>query len=295
MSPLSGFDRETGRPRELRSCQKIAKMPLTEFQRCVCRILAAERVAQGERYVAGGAALNEWLKSSRLSRDVDLFHDTHEAVRISWMTDRKELEKAGYTVRPIREFPAFVEAEVIQGAEGVVLQWVQDSAFRFFPLIEHPDFGLSLHPFDLATNKIMALVGRVEIRDWVDTIHCHARLQPFGLMVWATCGKDPGLSPLFILEQASRSSHYTAADYENLAFEGAVPKADELRKTWRGMLREAPEWMDLLPEDQIGRCVTTRDGTLFIGTASELKVSLQKNEICFHEGRIRGAWPRLQI
>lgn len=95
-------------------------MPLTEFQRRVCRILAAERVAQGERYVAGGAALNEWLKSSRLSRDVDLFHDTREAVLASWGTDRKELEKAGYAVRPMREFPSFVEAEVTRGSESVV-------------------------------------------------------------------------------------------------------------------------------------------------------------------------------
>jgi hypothetical protein len=268
-------------------------MPLTEFQRRVCRVLAAERVAQGERYVAGGTALNEWLKSSRLSRDVDLFHDTREAVLASWGTDRKELEKAGYTVRPMREFPAFVEAEVTRGSEGVVLQWVQDSAFRFFPLIEHPDFGLSLHPFDLATNKTLALIGRVEVRDWVDIIHCHARLQPFGFMVWATCGKDPGLSPLFILEQASRSAHYTAAEYEALAFDGIAPEAAELRQMWHGMLREAPELMAHLPEDQIGKCVTTRDGSLFTGTASELKSSLQTNDICFHAGCIRGAWPSL--
>ena len=30
-------------------------MSLTEFQRNVCRLLAAARIAQGERYVAGGA------------------------------------------------------------------------------------------------------------------------------------------------------------------------------------------------------------------------------------------------
>jgi hypothetical protein len=38
-------------------------MPLTDYQRRVCRLLAGERVAQGERYVAGGAALNELLKA----------------------------------------------------------------------------------------------------------------------------------------------------------------------------------------------------------------------------------------
>jgi len=164
---LSGAACKTGRPRNLRSRQKIDEMPLTDYQRCICRLLAAERVAHGERYVAGGAALNELLNSSRLSHDVDLFHDTREAVLSSWETDRKNLVNAGHHVRPLREFPTFVEAEVSKGTEGVILQWVQDSAFRFFPLIEHPDFGLSLHPFDLATNKTLALIGRAEVRDCI--------------------------------------------------------------------------------------------------------------------------------
>jgi hypothetical protein len=38
--------------------------------------------------------------------------------------------------------------------------------------VRHPDFGLTLHPFDLATNKVLALVGRTEVRDWVDMVEC---------------------------------------------------------------------------------------------------------------------------
>ena len=68
--------------------------------------------------MAGGAALNELLKSARVSRDVDLFHDTREAVLASWESDRKQLKKAGYEVRPLREFTSFVEAEVTLGQEG---------------------------------------------------------------------------------------------------------------------------------------------------------------------------------
>ena len=140
-------------------------MPLTAYQRRVCRLLAAERVSRGERYVAGAAALNELLAAPRVSHDVDLFHDAAEAVLVSWATDRQTLMRDGHDVQPLREFPTFVEAEVRMGADGVILQWVQDSAFRFFPLVEHPDFGLALHPFDLATNKVLALVGRAEVRD----------------------------------------------------------------------------------------------------------------------------------
>lgn len=38
-----------------------------------------------------------------------------------------------------------------------------DSALRFFPLQEHAELGLTLHAFDLATNKVLALVGRLEV------------------------------------------------------------------------------------------------------------------------------------
>ncbi len=55
-------------------------MALTEFQRDVCRLLAHNRVAAGEAYFAGGATLNELIESSRISRDVDRFHDTEEAL-----------------------------------------------------------------------------------------------------------------------------------------------------------------------------------------------------------------------
>ena len=155
------------------------------FQRSICQLLARSRIASGESYLAGGATLNELLGAARVSRDVDLFHDTEHALEATWQTDRRLLEDQGHTIRVIRERPAFVEAEVTHGADTVLLQWVRDSAFRFFPLVQHPELGLTLHPFDLATNKVLALVGRLEVRDWVDTIECGDRLQPLGYLAWA--------------------------------------------------------------------------------------------------------------
>jgi hypothetical protein len=86
----------------------------------------------------------------------------------------------------------------------------------------------AFHPFDLATNKVLALVGRVEARDWVDTIECSERLQPLGYLAWAACGKDPGFSPLAILEHAPRSSRYSADELRDLAFDGPPPDATDL-------------------------------------------------------------------
>lgn len=155
-------------------------MALTSFQRGLCRTLAHSRAASSaakQSCVAGGVALNRTLDAPHLSRDVHLFHDTLEALDATWNSDRALLQRAGYSFETIRARPGFVEAEVWREQDGlhqsVLVQWVRDSAFRFFPLLPHPDFGLTLHPLDLATNKVLALVGRVEVRHWVDALTCH--------------------------------------------------------------------------------------------------------------------------
>ena len=112
-------------------------MALTPLQRHVCRLLAEQRKLLGESYVAGGGALNEVVAGHRRSRDVDLFHDTAAALVSTWAHDRAALHAAGLRIEPLRELPAFVEARVSDATETVLVQWAQDSAFRFFPLVEH--------------------------------------------------------------------------------------------------------------------------------------------------------------
>src|SRR5262249_23417436 len=98
-------------------------MALTEFQRAVCRLLADHRISSGESYVAGGVALNEIMATTRTSRDIDLFHDTGEALEASWQADRRRLEARGFTVVVTRERPSFVEAEVGKGGQHVLMEW----------------------------------------------------------------------------------------------------------------------------------------------------------------------------
>ena len=270
-------------------------MALTEFQRGVCRIIAANRIRGGESYVAGGAALTAITGSPRLSRDVDLFHDSREAVVVTWEKDCRLLTSHGYTVQMRRQFPGFIEAIVAQADQQIVLQWVHDSAYRFFPLVEHVDFGLTLHPFDLAVNKTLALVGRLEPRDWIDMIYCHQSIQRLGLLAWAGCGKDPGLSPLFILEQAGRSAHYSKAELDKLEFAGSPPDAASLSREWQAMLSEARTIVDTLPAEEAGKCVLASSGVLFSGGPIELRRALAQGELRFHEGALHGALPRVAL
>jgi hypothetical protein len=266
-------------------------MALTALQQRICRDLADQRKASGESYVAGGGALNELLAGQRRSRDVDLFHDTQAALAASWVKDRAVLAAAGLAVEVVRERPAFVEARIRDGREAALVQWTHDSAFRFFPLLEHPELGLTLHPFDLATNKLLALVGRQEVRDWVDTIHCHEVLQPLGYLAWAAAGKDPGFGPSLLLEEAARATRYTQEEIDALEFQGSPPSAAELSRRWHRALAEGREVVAALPVERAGTCVLDARGELERASPDALREELSAGRVRFHAGRIRGAFP----
>ena len=75
-------------------------MPLTDFQRGVVRLIAANR--KPESHVAGGAVLNRGEAGLRISDDVDNFHDAPpivenaaEIVRTSAERDAKLLAERG--------------------------------------------------------------------------------------------------------------------------------------------------------------------------------------------------------
>ncbi len=265
-------------------------MALTPFQRDVLRLLAPSRLAR-ESYVAGGTALNTRLAAPRRSRDLDLFHDTSEALAGTVAADRALLGSAGYALRFLREAPAFAEAVVTKGAESTLIQWTRDSAYRFFPLQAHEELGLTLHPFDLATNKVLAMAGRLEVRDWVDVMTCDERLQPLGFLVWAACGKDPGFGPALLVREIRRASRYSQAEVDLLEFEGPRPDAAALGRAWHAALRRAEQTIDALPAEEVGAAIVTADGTLFRGGPESIAPALVADGIRFHRGRIGGAWP----
>jgi len=265
-------------------------MPATPYQCGILRTLAEHRKQRGESYVAGGVALNQLLSAPRLSRDIDLFHSSQEAVAATWAADRILLAAAGYIVEPLREAPSFAEARVSRGLDRVIMQWAQDSAFRFFPLLEDDLMGLVLHPFDLATNKVLAMAGRMESRDWIDVLSCDRNIQPLGYLAWAACGKDPGYNPLSLLAEIARA-HYSQAELDMLDFSGSKPDAVTLGGLWHEILQTARLLCRQLPVGELGKCVISRNAELFRGSAEELPKALKDQEVGFHGGRLGGSWP----
>lgn len=262
-------------------------MALTTFQRSICHLLAPIRLER-ESYVAGGVALNAFLDAPRLSRDIDLFHDTTEALASTVQQDKALLESNGFSFEFVRDAVAYAEAVVSKSGGSTLVQWVRDSAFRFFPLLEDAVFGLVLHPFDLATNKILAMAGRLEPRDWIDVINCCEKLQPLGYLVWAACGKDPGFGPLSLLQEMQRSTRYSQAELNVLDFDGKVPDAAELGARWHELVGEAKGVINQLPPDHVGKCVLTSAGKLCGLPRAEFRGFA---DLKFHEGQIGGALP----
>ena len=169
-------------------------MPLTEFQRAVLRLLAAQRGP--ESFVAGGTVINAAPDSPRYSDDVDIFHDAEESVAIAAAADTDLLAKAGFGIEWLVHRTGFQRALVSRDGRSLRLEWVLDSAFRFFPVQADAEFGWRLHLADLATNKVLALAGRWEVRDFVDTLYLDESYASLGLLAWAAAGKRPGVDPL---------------------------------------------------------------------------------------------------
>lgn len=147
---------------------------------------------------------------------------------------------------------------------------------------------------DAATNKVLAFVGRVEPRDWIDAMTRSDQLQHLGFLCWAACGKDPGYSPLFLLDEAARSARFSMPEFQKLAFDGAPPDPRELGTKWRAILLQARAIAEILPPEEIGKVVLKHDGELFRGEAVQLQDAVHNGALKFHAGAIGGVWPQIK-
>ena len=146
-------------------------MPVTPFQREVLKLIKANR--NPNSYVAGGVAIHREASSARRSNDIDFFHLTEIAVRESASADIAVLKENNYSIEYVLDQPSFIRVIISKGAQALKLEWVRDTAFRFFPVIEDDMLGFRLHDVDLAVNKCLALANRSEVRDIIDLIQIH--------------------------------------------------------------------------------------------------------------------------
>lgn len=224
-------------------------MPLTEFQAGLARLLAENR--SPDSYLAGGAAIHIEPNTSRYSNDLDYFQDSAERVAKAYEEDRSLLQDNGYGITIDLQQPGYVRARVEKEDEATKIEWSHDSAWRFLPTLRHPEYGYQLHPIDLAVNKVLALVGRNEARDFVDILHVHENVLSVGALCWAAAGKDPGFTPLSLLELLRRRGKYQPEDFDRLMLTRPVD-LPEMKRKWLAALDSADEFIRSRPAEEIG-------------------------------------------
>jgi hypothetical protein len=263
-------------------------VPLTAFQTSLLATLAAAPTA--DRYLAGGAALHFAPRSARYSDDLDFFHDSEARVAAAFAADRAQLEAAGYAVAVAFSQPGFIRALVRRDDGATRVDWAHDSAWRFLPLVHDALGGWLLHPVDLALNKLLALAGRDEARDFVDILYVHREILPLGGLVWAAAGKDPGVSPPSLLELLRRRGRDAPAAFRRLQLAEPFDPADAWT-TWRAALDAAEAFVRARPPEELGCLYFSAAQGRFVLPAADRTLAAQG--LVAHFGAPGGVLPTL--
>lgn len=259
-------------------------MPLTELQCAVLRLLAANR--SPDSYLAGATVVNRGEDTARFSQDIDVFHDLEASVAQCAEADAAVLLGSGYAFSWLLRTPTLQRGLVGLGDEQLRIEWAHDTAFRFFPVVADDRCGYRLHDADAAVNKVLALAGRSEVRDFVDVLQLNDVYLSLGALAWAACGKDPGFTPDFLLDYAARHTAHTQVEVDRLMLRVRMD-IRELKQRWLDALTAARTLVSSLPADELG--------CLYLGPAGS-PCTPEPSAPSFrtlvrHYGSVGGAWP----
>lgn len=261
-------------------------MPIGDFEGEILRLLARNR--NPDSFVAGASVLLQHSDTVRESQDVDVFHDTTESLERCSNADIATLVGAGYEVEALPGQETFRRAIIRRGGKISKVEWVFDSAFRFFPIEPDPDFGYRLNFWDAATNKVLAMVGRREIRDYLDVVYLQQHHLPLGALAWAAAGKDPGLSPEYILNWANRLTKYRNEELVGLRLSQPVD-LQALKHVWLSAVHDAQSLIERMPPSEMGCFYLDARGQPVCPDPDSAEFST----LTRHFGSVKGAWPRV--
>ena len=169
------------------------------------------------------------------------------------------------------------------------VDWAHDSAWRFMPLVRDSFGGLLLHPVDLATNKVLALAGRDEPRDFLDILFIDDRILPLGAVCWGAVGKDLGFTPLSLLELLKRRGRYRPEEFARLDLsEPFDPIA--AKRSWLAALADADGFVRSRPPEETGCLYWSEAREAFIMPTAD---DFLAGSVRPHWGRPGGVLPRV--
>ena len=179
--------------REGRTADIRAYIDLAELRRLFDSLFLPENVhAAWEDYLHQRYRGNFHRIIQRTTRDLDFFGTLAEEVQPVAESFARQLRAEGFLAEPIGSSPVFVRLLVRdEGGEEVLVDIGMD--YRLRPP-EETGIGRVLSTEELAADKLLALFGRAEARDFVDVFLLARRFGTPAMLEWAG-EKDKGFDP----------------------------------------------------------------------------------------------------
>jgi hypothetical protein len=181
---------------------------LSPLQRQVAEIVAD--LPEAARFaLSGGAALIVHGVVDRQTSDLDYFTtEANDVERLAGALERALLD-AGYRVDVQRHAPAFVRLAVTGDDEATLVDLASD--VRLMPTTTTP-YGQVVSELELGADKLLALFGRAEARDFVDVERLADRFG-FERLCQLAAQKDRGFDRRVLASMLDRVDRFQARDF----------------------------------------------------------------------------------
>ena len=174
---------------------------LTPLQQRILRLVSGRIPGL---FLTGGTALGSFYLGHRRSVDIDLFTRDAGAFNSSVRAFLALLQDAGLTATAGQAGPGFRRFLVSDGADQVPVDVATDTAPALAPPVVREDGLLVDSLDDIAANKLTAILGRAEVRDYVDLYFLEREGMDLLSLMPAAQRKDGGLEAAtlaFVLSQ----------------------------------------------------------------------------------------------
>ncbi len=204
---------------------------LSRLQEQVAGIIAGLNEAEGFA-LAGGAALILRGVVERSTRDLDFFGLTTTAVDMLVPAVEAALRAAGLTVEHVQRSPGF--ARLLVELDGEVTEVDIAADARLFAA-QPGRLAPTLSGEELAVDKVLAIFGRAEARDFEDLMALEPRYG-FDRLCELAAEKDRGFLPEVLAEMLGRFGRLRRDEFE--LDDARYQQLARLVEGWRERARE---------------------------------------------------------
>ncbi|MDA2930919.1 nucleotidyl transferase AbiEii/AbiGii toxin family protein [Acidobacteria bacterium AH-259-O06] len=159
-------------------------------------------------FLTGGSALSAFYLYHRRSEDLDLFTLEADALRSARNVVPKLADRLKAVCHSVQTFPDFRRYFWERGSETMLVDLAREVVPQI--VVKKPDFGNIIVDSldDILCNKICALVGRAEVKDYIDVFFLDRHGMDIKQYIELARKKDSGVSKAtlaFVLSQVSIS------------------------------------------------------------------------------------------